>query len=481
MAKSIAKNALYSGIRTVCSMVFPLITYPYAARVLLQDNLGKVSFAQSIVSYFALIAALGVSTYAVREGAGYRENREKIDEFGSQIFTINMVSTVIAYGLLLLLTLVWPWLQGYLALIAGQSVSIIGTTIGVDWVYNIYEDYGYITARTIVVQVISAVLLFVLVHQPNDYVVYAGITVFANVGANIFNFIRARRYVTLCLTWKFDPKRHLGPIFVLFGNAVAITIYVNTDVTILGIMRTDAEVGLYSVAVKVYTIIKSLLNALVTVSLPRLSLFKSNGCAEEYSDLLTTILRGLLVTMLPVLAMLFLMAHYVIAIVGGAGYEASVVPLRILCFAAVPSLLAAYVTTSILLPNHREDCVLKSTLVGAFVNFALNLVFIPWLGMVGAAITTLIAEALVLGVSACYAKGCCKLSGVGAAIMTAMVAIVVMTAIYLLVQGVLGFSVVGFCVSATVLLASYVAVLLLRKDELAMRFLGGLHANRNQR
>ena len=203
MAKSIAKNALYSGIRTVCSMVFPLITYPYAARVLLQDNLGKVSFAQSIVSYFALIAALGVSTYAVREGAGYRENREKIDEFGSQIFTINMVSTVIAYGLLLLLTLVWPWLQGYLALIAVQSVSIIGTTIGVDWVYNIYEDYGYITARTIVVQVISAVLLFVLVHQPNDYFGLKSIVISFNLFQEMIIILLHHHQECYHITFKF--------------------------------------------------------------------------------------------------------------------------------------------------------------------------------------------------------------------------------------------------------------------------------------
>jgi O-antigen/teichoic acid export membrane protein len=73
--KSITKNAVLNGIKTLLSIVFPLITYPYVTRVLHSTNLGKVNFAQSIVSYFALIAALGVNTYAVREGAKKKESR----------------------------------------------------------------------------------------------------------------------------------------------------------------------------------------------------------------------------------------------------------------------------------------------------------------------------------------------------------------------------------------------------------------------
>ena len=86
MAKSVAKNALYNGIRTISTMLFPLITYPYVTRVLLADNLGKVDFATSFVSYFTLIAGLGIANYATREGARIRDDRETLSRFSSEVF-----------------------------------------------------------------------------------------------------------------------------------------------------------------------------------------------------------------------------------------------------------------------------------------------------------------------------------------------------------------------------------------------------------
>lgn len=75
--KSIKVNALLNSVRTVLNLIFPLITFPYVSRILLVDELGKYNFSQSIVSYFLLIAALGIDNYAIREGAKYRDDRKK--------------------------------------------------------------------------------------------------------------------------------------------------------------------------------------------------------------------------------------------------------------------------------------------------------------------------------------------------------------------------------------------------------------------
>ena len=45
-SKSLAKNALYFGIKTIVSIIFPLITYKYATYVLGVENVGKVEFAK---------------------------------------------------------------------------------------------------------------------------------------------------------------------------------------------------------------------------------------------------------------------------------------------------------------------------------------------------------------------------------------------------------------------------------------------------
>ena len=64
--KSLKINAVLSGIKQCCAIIFPLITFPYVSRILGSDGVGKYSFSYSVVSYFLLIAALGINTYAIR-------------------------------------------------------------------------------------------------------------------------------------------------------------------------------------------------------------------------------------------------------------------------------------------------------------------------------------------------------------------------------------------------------------------------------
>lgn len=112
-SKSLSVNAFLNGIRNALNLVFPLITFPYVSRVLSVDGMGIYNFSSTYVNYFLLIAGLGISTYAVREGAKYRDNTERINTFASQIFTINIISTVVAYVLLLLSLVVFGSLHNY--------------------------------------------------------------------------------------------------------------------------------------------------------------------------------------------------------------------------------------------------------------------------------------------------------------------------------------------------------------------------------
>lgn len=104
--KSLKINAILNFIKQLCSVIFPLITIPYVSRILQSENYGKYNFGNSIISYFSLIAALGVSTYAVREGAKYRDDKEKITKFSREVFTINIISTIIAYIMLLIVLII---------------------------------------------------------------------------------------------------------------------------------------------------------------------------------------------------------------------------------------------------------------------------------------------------------------------------------------------------------------------------------------
>ena len=137
-------NAFLNMTKQICAVIFPLITVPYVSRILQRENYGKYNFGNSIVSYFILIAGLGIVNYAIREGARIRNDRKKLNRFANEVFTINIYSTIIAYILLFIIVHFSAKLKLYQPLIFVQSLSIILTTLGADWVNSIFEDYLYI-------------------------------------------------------------------------------------------------------------------------------------------------------------------------------------------------------------------------------------------------------------------------------------------------------------------------------------------------
>ena len=192
--KSLSINAVLNATRSVLNMLFPLITYPYITAVLSVDELGKYNFSLSIINYFALIAGLGVSSYAIREGARIRDDKKALSLFANQMLEINLISMCVAYVLLFVVLGVSVTLVPYRSLIVFLSIQMLFMTIGVEWVYTIFEEYQYITIRSIVFKVISIALLFIMVKNEGDVFRYAAVVMFATTGSNILDAFFARKY-----------------------------------------------------------------------------------------------------------------------------------------------------------------------------------------------------------------------------------------------------------------------------------------------
>lgn len=151
-------------------------------------------------------------------------------------------------------------------------------------------------------------MLFTFVRKSTDYLNYAAITVFSAVGANVLNFIFARKYCRIRLVFKFDWKKHLIPILIIFGANIANMIYVNSDITILGLMKNNYEVGIYSVSSKVYQIVKNLIAALLIVTVPRLAMLFGKNRIKEYKNILSKLTNILIIIALPASVGLYMMA-----------------------------------------------------------------------------------------------------------------------------------------------------------------------------
>lgn len=394
--KSLGLNAFLNGFRSVLNLIFPLITFPYISRVLSVSGIGIYNFSNTYISYFILIAGLGIATYAVREGAKYRNERGKIEAFASQVFSINVIATLIAYVLLFLSLVIFKNLSNYVSCILIFSLQILFTTLGTEWIYTIYEDYAYITVRSIVFKIISIILLFILVRNPSDYLWYATITVFASVGSNILNFLHARSFIRVRLILKTNWQYHLKPILIIFASAVAVTIYVSSDTTILGILKNDYAVGIYSTSVKIYQIAQSLLSAILTVTIPRLAMLWGQKRREEYNDVLTRVINTLGILVLPASVGLIMLSREVVLIIAGHKFLPSVDSLRIITWAIIFSIFSWIFSDCVLIPAKRESKVLRNTLITAAINVILNFILIPSMSYDGTSLSTVIAEFSVM-------------------------------------------------------------------------------------
>ena len=181
-----------NAILTVSSFVFPMITFPYASRVLLVENYGKVTFATSVLTYFAMFAALGIPNYGIRACARVREDKVKLSRTAQELMIINLITSAITYIAFFVSLIFVKRFQQDSTLLIINSVSILLNTLGVTWLYSALEQYSYITVRNIVCKIISIILMFIFVHNPSDYVIYGAIAMVASGGSNLLNFLNLR-------------------------------------------------------------------------------------------------------------------------------------------------------------------------------------------------------------------------------------------------------------------------------------------------
>lgn len=401
--KSLTLNAFLSSIKTLATILFPLITYPYITRVLSVENIGKVNLSQSIVSYFSLLSGLGISAFASRNGAQIRENKFQLSKFSNQVFTINVISTIISCCLLIGLTLLPIKIAAYRGIILLQGITVAMSPLAVDWLYTIEEDFGYITLRSIAVQLLSLILMFTFVKSEKDVYLYVALTSMSTSLGNLFNFIHSRKYVKLKLISDTHWNEYKNSILLFFINSVATVIYMNSDTTILGILKNDYSVGLYSVAVKIYTIVKQVFNSVILTVIPRLAYLRNND-VRGFERLTKTMISMATVFTIPAAVGIIILRKEIIALISGNSYLETAPTLSILAVAIFFGVLANILANGVLICMGREKYVVKATIVSAIENVALNFIFIPAFSQNGAAFTTLLAEMTVFGMSLYYSR-----------------------------------------------------------------------------
>lgn len=397
MGQSIKNNFLLNLSTTITGLLFPLITFPYASRILMADGIGQVQFFQSIIDYVSLCTALGIPLYAVREIARIRDNKELRSRTTIEILLLHAILTLVGYIVVFILAKTVAKIEIDASLFFLLSTTLFFNTIGVAWFYQAIEDFKYITLRSLFVRILSLVALFIFVKTKQDLFYYAGILVIGTVGNNILNFFRLRKYIKLSKGEfkRLNLLRHLIPALKIFILNLVISIYVNLDSVMLGFLKNEESVGYYAAATRLTKAILGIVSSLGAVLLPRFSNMITNGQKEEFQLLANKAASFTIALSLPMSVGLIFMAAPIIHIFCGNGFEPSILTLKLVAPIVLFIGLSGIIGMQILYPQGREKYVIISTMVGACINLLINYLLIPQYGQYGAALGTVIAEFMV--------------------------------------------------------------------------------------
>lgn len=388
MIKSVKSNFIYNLIYQLISIIVPLILIPYVSRTLGVESVGLYSYAESIVSYFVLFAGLGSVTYAQREISATLDNKIDSSRLFWEIFIIRLFTSCISlFSYYLIIIRIYQNNLLYLIL----CLNIVSVIFDISWFYNGKEEFCFFSLICSIGKIVSAIFVFLFVKDFNDVSIYIFIMSGSLVFTNLFSWLFLPKHI--CKTTKINPFKHIKNILILFIPNIAVQVYSVLDKSMIGWFSIDTvENGYYEYAEKIVRICVTVITALSTVLISRVS----KNFAEKDDVSLYKVMRNAISYVwfisLPMMFGLFAIADYLIPIYLGNSFKKSIMLVRILSPIIVFVGMASIIGVAFLISIKKQNVNVIAVVFAAIINACINLILIPKLYSVGAAIGTVCAE-----------------------------------------------------------------------------------------
>ena len=395
----VLKNYAYNLSYQLLVIILPIITTPYVTRVFSSNDLGTYGYFNSIVTYFILLATLGVANYGTKEISSHRNDIRK-NFWG--IYTLQFGATCLSILLYIILCFAFSFMQNPVAYILG--LSLLSKGMDISWLFQGLEDFRKITVRNITVKLVGVVSIFLFVKSPGDLYLYVSLlTVFELLG-QLSMWFPAREFIGKPHLDLYYAKQHLKPVILLFLPQIAISLYVTLDRTMLGALASTTDVGIYDQALKLVNILLTLVTSLGSVMLPRVSnlLSKGNNEAVNRMHQISFLIYNLVI--FPIIAGMLIINNDFVKFFLGNDFQEARYAIAIMIFRMFFIGWTNIMGIQILIPHNKNKEFLTSTTVPAIVSVGLNLLLLPKFGYIGAAIVSVLTEVFVWGIQLYFTR-----------------------------------------------------------------------------
>ena len=431
----ILRNYSYNLSYQLLAIILPIITTPYVTRIFTSSELGSYGYYNSIVAYFLLAATLGISTYATKEISAHIINRSKVFW---EIYMIQVITSVLALVLYLVVCWTIPGMQNPIAYIL--SISLVSRGLDISWLFQGVEDFKKITIRNMIVRIIGVCSIFLFVKSESDLYLYVILLVSYELLGQISMWIPARELIQKPIISLSASRRHLIPVITLFLPQIAISLYTTLDRTFLGLFASTRDVGIYEQAFKLVSILLTVVTSLGTVMLPGVSRLlaqkQHKGVLQLYE--LSFILYNIVI--FPIIAGMLIVNDNFVQFFLGSEFQDAKYAIMIMVWNMFFIGWTNIIGFQILIPHNKHKQFMVSTTIPAFFSIVCNLVLIPYLGYIGASITSVLTESVVWFIQLYYARDVMKELTILPHVIKVALATVVMSGILVVVKSWIHFS-----------------------------------------
>ena len=391
---NLKKNYAYNMAYQVLALLVPFVTIPYVSRVLGASGVGTYSFSLSAVTYFMMVAALGVQGYGSREISRLRDDRARYSKEFWEISLLVGLTTVAC-------TVAWVCLAfastGYTLYFMGLAPMLVSVAFDISWFYIGLEKMGHVVLRNTIVKVLGVVLLFALVRTADDLMTYILINSCVQLAGNASMWATLPGMVDRPRLREMKLGLHFKETLVYFVPALATTLYTVLNKTMIGLITGDPfQNGYYEQADKVIRMAMTLTFTSVNVVMgARLAYLFEKGAVDEARERAHKSLDFILLLAYAFTFGIAGVASFFVPVFFGEGYEPVILLLWLMCPLIVVIGVSNCLGTQYYTPSGRRAQSARYILIGAASNIALSLALIPPLGMYGAVAGSAAAEVLI--------------------------------------------------------------------------------------
>lgn len=406
-----SKNVVFSSLQSVVTILFPLIIFPYASKVLGPEGIGVTNFAESLCRYFMLFAALGIPIYAVREISKVSKDKEKVTKLFFEILTINLITSVLVVICYLLIIGFFDKFTSYHKLYILGAFYIFINAFSLEWFYNGLSEFKYLAIRTVFVRLISLGCLFLFVKTKDDVICFFGLNVFVLLINNLLNIFYLKGKIFF--PWQsLNISIHLKPLLIIFLSSLAISLYSLLDTIILGFLKEDYYVGLYSLANKINKIPTTFILAVGAVFLPKLVSAYQKNDKNDFDDLVQKSMQFIIVFSVPICFYILSNSKVLILLLSNDNFTEANLSLQIMTPLTLLIGLSFFFGMQILLTVGEDKKLLLSVIIGTILSVTLNFILIPVYADRGASIANLVCEVFVAILTGYFASKYVSFDGI---------------------------------------------------------------------